>query len=106
MAPAQEAARRRRETAPERMRQWHRNHHLKKKYGITQAQKDALLAAQDGKCAICATDKPTAIGWATDHDHKTGRVRGILCNRCNGGLGYLQDSPRIIAAAWLYLTGE
>lgn len=84
----------------ERYRRWHRNYLLKKKYGITAADFDRLLAAQGGRCAIRGTDRPGGRHkdrFLVDHNHITGAVRGLLCNMCNRGLGYLigDDESRI-----------
>lgn len=81
---------------------------LKCTYGITQPEFDALLAAQGGVCAICKGVPPEVDGkygqWNVDHDHDTGRVRGILCSACNIGIGQLGDSvPRLLVAVD-YLT--
>ena len=63
----------------------------------------ALLRKQKGKCAICKRRKPdTKQGWHTDHDHKTERVRGILCRRCNHRLGVVEDK-KFLRAAMNYL---
>lgn len=82
-----------------------RNHHLLKKYGITLAEAEALLASQGGVCAIC--QKPITdtrdYGPHVDHDHETGRVRGILCLGCNTGLGGFRDDPKRMLAAIAYL---
>lgn len=62
-----------------------------------------MLAAQDHKCAICAgplTPKSTHV----DHCHRTGKVRGALCSRCNAGIGLLGDCPVRAANATLYLV--
>lgn len=56
---------------------------LKKKYGITQDEYNALLAAQDGKCAMCGNTCKTGYRLAVDHDHNDGSIRGLLCMRCN-----------------------
>ncbi len=79
---------------------------LAKLYGITLADYDGMLEAQSGKCAICSADEPggNAAYWHVDHDHSTGRVRGLLCARCNIGLGYFQDDPQRLAAAGAYLA--
>lgn len=55
---------------------------------------------RDGKCDICSRESPLNI----DHDHKTGEVRGLLCKRCNLGIGQFEDDPRILALAIEYLT--
>ena len=61
---------------------------------------EALLEMQEGRCAICedVLDEPN-----TDHSHKTGEVRGLLCQRCNCGLGLFRDDPEIVEAAAKYL---
>lgn len=77
---------------------------LKYRYGITLEDHKQLFASQDGKCAICceAFDKTPHV----DHCHKTGSVRGLLCDRCNRGLGYFKDSPVLLIEASKYLEGE
>jgi hypothetical protein len=72
-----------------------------KLYGLTLEQYDALLAAQGGVCAICC--KPSTIRLAVDHDHLTGRLRGLLCFRCNAGLGNFGDDTDALASAVAYL---
>jgi hypothetical protein len=65
---------------------------------------DLMLAQQGGRCAVCGTDKPGCRqGWATDHDHVTGRVRGVLCHGCNIGLGAFADSITRLQQAIRYL---
>lgn len=62
---------------------------LKYEYGITLEQYDKLLESQGGVCAICGTDTPGGMGrFHIDHDHKTGKIRGLLCNKCNPLLGF------------------
>lgn len=76
-------------------------------YGVTPEQYDALLLAQDNRCAICRTDTPGGRGtWCVDHCHDTERVRGLLCNGCNTGLGQFQDDPDRLKAAAEYLLRE
>lgn len=70
-------------------------------YGITVEERDAMLAAQDGVCAICAG--PFVGTPHVDHDHDTGAVRGLLCQPCNQAIGFMGDSPRRLIAAALYL---
>ncbi len=75
---------------------------LRKLYGMTVEEYDALFKKQGGRCAICG-NIPNGKALAVDHDHNTGRVRGLLCDDCNLGLGKFQDSPAILAKAALYL---
>ena len=49
--------------------------------------------------------REAALRWAVDHDHKTGKIRGLLCSSCNKALGFLQDSPILALAAYRYLKG-
>jgi hypothetical protein len=78
---------------------------LKMTYGITVDQYDALLHRQDGKCAICAAKKPGGRTkmFFIDHCHSTGKVRGLLCMRCNTGLGLFLDNPKFLLNAISYL---
>lgn len=78
---------------------------------ITPAQYDEMLLKQDGVCAICrtATVLKPAPGHkrrrqlCVDHDHATGKVRGLLCFVCNAGLGFFRDDPIRLRAAAIYL---
>ena len=74
-------------------------------YGITPEDWDAMLAAQDGRCAICRTDEWGGKGgWPhADHCHTSKRFRGILCDNCNQGLGRFGDDPARLRAAADYL---
>jgi hypothetical protein len=76
-----------------------RTYHLRRRYGITAADADALLAAQGGLCAICRA----APAGHVDHDHDTGAVRALLCFNCNGGLGQFKDDPALLRAAADYV---
>ncbi len=76
---------------------------LKTKYGITGADVEAMLAAQGGRCAICRSNSHGHKNWHVDHDHVSGRVRSILCGRCNPGLGHFRDNPGNLLAAIAYL---
>jgi len=68
---------------------YYRNWFLVKKYGITLDEYDALLEQQGGGCAICGR-KPASKRLSVDHDHRSGRVRGILCDGCNRAIGVLK----------------
>jgi hypothetical protein len=76
-----------------------RTYHLKRRYGITAADADALLAAQGGVCAVCKEAPADHV----DHDHETGAVRALLCFNCNGGLGQFRDDPATLRAAADYV---
>lgn len=71
-------------------------------YGITQPEYDAMLTAQGGRCAICH-EEPNGRQLGVDHDHATGRVRGLLCSRCNMGLGAYRDDVALLRQAITYL---
>ncbi len=77
--------------------------HLKRKYGITIEQYDELLAAQGGRCAICRREPRPDISLHLDHDHESGKLRGILCFRCNNALGDFDDDSGLLRAALRYL---
>lgn len=79
--------------------------YYKRQYGLTVDEIAEKLAAQDGRCAICGTTEAGGRHnvFAVDHDHGTGAVRGMLCNNCNIGIGYLGDSPETLDAAAAYL---
>ena len=70
---------------------------------LSNEEYDDLLVAQKGVCAIC--DKPESSGkrLAVDHKHGTNLVRGLLCTKCNMGLGYFNDSPGFLFSAIKYL---
>jgi hypothetical protein len=61
-------------------------------YGITEDQYNILLEVQNGVCAICKQSCPSGRLLAVDHDHKTGRVRGLLCMVCNNRLGIIENT--------------
>lgn len=88
----------------------HKNSKLKYVYGISLEEYNAMLTKQNGVCAICC--KPETVicrgsepkSLAVDHDHDTGKVRGLLCDMCNRGIGMLEHSPALLIAAARYLT--
>lgn len=75
--------------------------HLKRHYGLTEAERDEMVASQMGLCVICL--KAPAVH--VDHCHKTGRVRGVLCFNCNSAIGKLGDDPDAVRRAAAYLEG-
>jgi hypothetical protein len=75
------------------------------KFGITVSDYEAMLRDQNYRCILCGSEE-----WecrddvlAIDHDHKTGKVRGLLCNSCNLGLGHFRDNPDLLERAQNYL---
>lgn len=98
------------ENNPERSHRSQRGRNLKHKYGITLEDYESLLKKQDYSCAICGTKENTALyghnetlNFSVDHCHSTGRVRGLLCNQCNRGLGMLGDTEESLRKALAYL---
>ena len=78
--------------------------YVSRTYGIPRGEYERLLQAQDGRCAIC-TRRPRARRLAVDHDHHTGRVRGLLCYTCNKFvLGFVEFDPIAAHNASVYLA--
>jgi hypothetical protein len=85
----------------------HRDNQLLRLYGITLEQFNDLVKLQNDKCAICQTDNPgNKKNWNVDHDHKTGKVRGLLCWSCNSGIGKLNDNPALLLKAAIYILNS
>lgn len=82
-----------------------RKANLRNKYGITPEIFAEMLEAQSGVCAICGgTDlEQSRKHLSVDHDHITGAVRGLLCDRCNRGIGLFRDDPDALESAAAYL---
>jgi hypothetical protein len=78
--------------------------HLMRKYGMTIEQYDAMLASQGGGCFICGRPRREDISLHVDHDHSTGKVRGILCFCCNNALADFQDDPDLLRKAASYVS--
>lgn len=76
-----------------------RGYHLRRRYGLTTEEADAMLAAQGGFCAICRAAPAVHV----DHDHATNAVRDLLCFHCNGGLGQFRDDPDVLRLAAAYV---
>lgn len=80
------------------------NKHLKQKFGIDLSYYNNLIQLQEGKCAICKVSQnelPKRL--YVDHDHKTGKVRGLICHKCNTILGHSGDNIIILSNAIKYL---
>lgn len=91
------------EKDPQKYAEMRRKHKLKKEYNLTLENFNVLKIQQKGCCAICKSKLKDGQGTHVDHCHKTGIVRGLLCNSCNRGIGYLQDSLEILKSAQAYL---
>ena len=84
--------------------------HLKYKYGVTEEELMEILRIQNNACAICKSSLPDLMvyenrqrGYAIDHNHDTGKFRGVLCLNCNTLLGMAKDDKDILLAAVDYL---
>ena len=88
--------------------QWTRSRQLWQNYKITLEDYEALLAAQGGHCAMCpaAPDAQYHGVLHVDHDHGTGRVRGLLCHHCNTAIGLLREDANAAARMAQYLRPE
>ena len=81
------------------------NSFLKKYCRITPKEYNHILNEQDGSCKICGTTTPGGNRkfFCVDHDHNTGKVRGLLCSHCNTGLGHFYDNTALLTNAIEYL---
>lgn len=78
---------------------------LKREYNITPCQVEEMFKSQNGQCCICYRDLNNHR-QAIDHSHVSGKVRGLLCNSCNTGLGKFNDDPIILERAAQYLRDK
>jgi hypothetical protein len=88
---------------PEKVRVFRRKAKLKEKYGISIEDYNSLLEKQGGVCALCNKQhlrRPLNV----DHCHNTGKVRGLLCDKCNLGIGLFDDNPELFEKVREYLT--
>jgi hypothetical protein len=101
------AQRARKKADPKKYRLYFRNRHLIKKYGMTEERYKEMYVKQGGVCEICGGMPDIVVHGITrlaiDHNHDTGKVRGLLCNNCNAGMGILGDSEEHLLAALAYL---
>lgn len=96
--------------AREIRKDFHRKHvpyskdkRLKRKYGISIHDYQQMVINQSGRCDICKSPESDKVKFQVDHCHKTGKIRSLLCNRCNSVLGFAQDSTEILQSAIKYL---
>ncbi len=83
-----------------------RNAEMKYRYGITRKEHDTLHREQKGCCKICGVHENDSSTLHIDHCHSTGKVRGLLCRRCNMGLGHFKDSVSNLMNAIKYLKED
>lgn len=88
----------------DRRREYSRNRHLIRTFGITLIEYNVLLEKQGGGCAICGKLIDNGRSLAVDHDNKTGRIRGVLCANCNRAIGQFAHDPARLQNAINYLS--
>jgi hypothetical protein len=94
---------------PRKHQIWKREWFLKHTYGITLEDETRMIKEQSGRCAICGDplNSPGIAGpFCIDHDHSTGKIRGLLCDKCNRGIGCFNDDPKNLKSAIEYLGGK
>lgn len=98
---------------PEKVRQWNKDNPRKRRqtrfkcsYGLSYEDWQEMWDNQDGKCAICAEPFKNPSSANVDHNHETDKIRGLLCQKCNLGLGLFNDNPRLVFKAFEYLLGD
>lgn len=77
---------------------------LKHRYGLTLEQYDEMMEFQSGVCAICGEENESGQPLYVDHCHESGKVRGLLCRRCNTLIGCAEDSTAVLTEAIIYLA--
>ena len=87
-----------------KQKKWNRKKDLKKKFNITLDQYGEMLNNQNGVCAICKRKNKKTL--AVDHNHSTGRIRGLLCGNCNWAIGLFLEDIGILTSAIEYLSKE
>ena len=92
------------DTRKPRNKEREKRYNIERRYGLTEEGYAAMHEAQKGRCAVCK-DPLTVYGKSThvDHCHTTGAVRGLLCSKCNKGLGMFRDNQEFLASAIKYL---
>ena len=104
-----------REGTIEHQKQYNKTHReeikqygLKKRYNISIEEFNQMLVNQNHKCKICGVDELNAgkKGLSVDHDHKSGKVRGLLCSNCNTAVGLLKENINILKSAIKYLDPQ
>lgn len=81
-------------------RLYQKDYFLRKYYGINILEFNEMRKSQNDKCAICNLE----VKLLVDHDHKSGKIRGLLCSKCNCGIGYFKDDAKLLESAKEYLN--
>lgn len=92
------------DSAKESKKAYNRARSRKSGTGFTPEEFEQKLEEQNNRCAICGTDKPTSINWHADHCHETKTKRGVLCQKCNMGIGLFNDNTELMEKAIMYLN--
>ena len=95
------------------LRQWRKDNPEKEKgrtlresHNLSYENWLKMWEVQNGKCLICGKKFTKPSDACVDHNHKTGNIRGLLCSKCNLGLGFFKDNPKLTAKATEYLLGD
>jgi len=86
--------------------EYYKELNLQRNFKLIIDQYNKLLEDQNSKCAICGRDNNVKKALAVDHNHKTGKIRGLLCHNCNIGLGVFNDNPLILIKVVKYLRDD
>jgi hypothetical protein len=89
-------------------RKWTREWRRRREFGLEPEDMNVLIERQENRCAICKRrfdESSMRTSPRVDHDHKTGKVRGLLCGTCNSAIGFLDDSEVLLKRALAYLRG-
>lgn len=87
---------------PNRSPEKQKDRKLQERYGLTLVQYNEMCLKQEQKCKICGIEQKLHV----DHDHLTGKIRGLLCNGCNRGLGFFSDNMAALEKAAQYLKDQ
>jgi hypothetical protein len=82
------------------------NYYLKVKYNLSIEAYEGMVRSQNGVCAICKKFSLNGCRLVVDHDHISGRIRGLLCDNCNLALGLFKDSLETLSSAFDYLENK
>ena len=85
-------------------RDYSRDYYLRKNYKISADQYDKMVIDRNGLCDICSSPCPRHNKLSVDHNHNTGKIRGLLCHKCNNGIGLFNDNEELLRKAAEYVT--